>query len=46
MVVIVFAVAVTVAVIARLTTYVRDDRPSSPPRSHFHEVDRYPFHAH
>lgn len=41
MFIIVAAVAVTVAVIAHLSIYVRSDRPSSPPRSHFHEIDQY-----
>jgi hypothetical protein len=38
---IVAAVAITVAVITRLAIHVLGDRPSSPPRSHFHEADRY-----
>ena len=45
MFVIAAAVAVTVALIAHLATSVRNDRPSSPPRSHFHEVDLYSSHA-
>ncbi len=32
------AVAI-VTVVARLVTAVRNDRPSSPPRSHAHEID-------
>lgn len=38
---IVAAVAITVAVIARLAIHVHGDRPTSPPRSHFPEADRY-----
>jgi hypothetical protein len=41
-----FGIAATVvisAVIARVTTVILNDRPSSPPRSHDHEVD--PFYA-
>lgn len=32
-------VAFVLAVVARLVVVVRRDRPSSPPRSHFHETD-------
>lgn len=39
------AATATAAVIARLAIDVRDDRPSSPPRSHFHEIDQYSSHA-
>jgi len=45
MFVIAAAVALAAALIAYLATYVRNDRPSSPPRSHFHEVDLYSSHA-
>jgi hypothetical protein len=33
-------IVLAVAVVARLATVVRTDRPSSPPRSHAHETDR------
>ena len=36
-------IAVTAAVVARLITAVRDDRPSSPPRSHHRDIDQYPM---
>ena len=35
------AIAVSVAVAARLVNVVRNDRPLSPPRSHFHELDQH-----
>ena len=34
-------VAVTAAVIARLITAIRTDRPTAPPRSHHHEIDPF-----
>lgn len=40
MFVIAASIAVSAAVVARLITFVRDDRPSTPPRSH-HELDRH-----
>ena len=39
------AVAAGAAIIAHLAVSVRNDRPSSPPRSHFHEVDQYSSRA-
>ena len=41
MIVIAGAVAVTAAVVARLISDVRGDRPSSPPRSHHHDIDQH-----
>jgi hypothetical protein len=41
MFVIAATVAVIAAVVARIVTVVRADRPTTPPRSHHHEVDRY-----
>ena len=35
------AIAAAVAVSARLVIVVRNDRPLSPPRSHFHELDQH-----
>lgn len=35
------AVAVSAAVIIRFISAVRADRPTSPPRSHQHEIDPY-----
>ena len=32
-------IAVTIAVVARLVTLVRNDRSPTPPRSHNHELD-------
>ena len=34
-------VAFVVLVVGRLAVVVRRDRPSSPPRSHFHELDAH-----
>ena len=38
-------VAITAAVIARLVVVVRGDRPSSPPRSHDHEIAPFSMRA-
>ena len=35
------AIAITAGVITRLVIVVRANRPTSPPRSHQHEIDPY-----
>jgi len=39
--VVLIALVLTAATVAHLVTVVTHDRPSSPPRSHDHEVDRH-----
>lgn len=35
----IFLIAIVVAVVARLVTFVMSDRPLTAPRSHTHELD-------
>jgi hypothetical protein len=39
MLTVVLFIALAVAVVARLVTVVRTNRPQTPPRSHAHELD-------
>ena len=40
------ALVLTAATVAHLVTTVIHDRPSSPPRSHDHELDRHTARVH